>query len=179
VKPVTRILLNPLVQDATRLAVQHGRLSAIPTNGGFDQLRVWEIAPYEPATIDLDPPQTGTAWRLVLTIGAAVTTRVVTFTGTSVDWDHLTDVDPDSLEPIPAGPAIPIWDAVKADLLDAVQQAREDLDGYLEAHIMDHTPHAVYDDMPDLTLLFENKVVTGIVDDEPLPDLSTVFNTAI
>lgn len=176
---MTRILLTPLVQDDTGLAARHGRVTAVPYNGTFRQTLAWDFEPYTDPTIELDPPPIGSAWDLTLTIGASTSHRIVTFIGAAVDWDHLTDVDPSTMQPVPTGPGVAIWDSVRADLLAAVQVAREDLDGYLEAHIMDPTPHAAYDDMPDLTLLFENKVVTGIVDDANIPDLTTVFDNTI
>lgn len=161
---MTTIEITPL-HDAI---FSRARVTAKPVHGDFEDLLAWNFDRFTPPFIALAPPPINEAWVIALTIGSVTTTRTVTFIGSVTTWDGLTDVDPSTLEPVPVGDAIAEWEAVRDQLLTA-----------LERHEQDVNPHRAYDDIPDLSLLFENKVETGLLVDETIPDLTTVFDTTI
>lgn len=175
---VTRIRITPISDDSGYAAV-HAVLRIAPVfplrpgRTVFDDTQLHVYDPGYPAFIDIAPPRIDNAWDLELAVGANRTYRTVTFAGLALDWDALTDIDPDTLEPVPVGPEFAAWEAVR-------QQIHDDTAAQIAAHAKSAAPHRAYDDIPDLTLLFENKVITGeIIDlDSSIPDLSTVFDNA-
>lgn len=131
---MTRILLTPLVQDAQGSEPVPGRLTAIPYFGTvvagpkvtFGQLLTWTFDGFTVPEIDLDAPDINQAWVLTLTIRQVKIVRTVTFTGDSVDWQHLIDVDPDTLQPLPQNEVFAAWEALKAEILAAGRGTKGD-----------------------------------------------------
>lgn len=116
---MTRILLTPLVQDATGRSSTRATLTARPflleqqdDQVTYNQMLVFEFDEFDPAIVDLDPPPIESAWILTLYIASQQLRRVVTFSETPVDWEHLTDVDPATLTPTPVGDQLAAWEAV-------------------------------------------------------------------
>lgn len=80
------------------------------TNRGFD------IDIYSRPIIDLDPPAINKAWHISFYQGSEQILRTVVFTGDTVTWDQLADVDPATLQPVPTPAALAEWEAFLSTL---------------------------------------------------------------
>lgn len=129
------------MQNADGSVQTRARLTARPTyvahvegaNVTFGQTLTWDFDLYQQPVVDLIPPKVGSAWVLTLIVGSAVLERTVTFGQTALNWEGLIDVDPTTLTPLPVNEQLAAWAAVRDTL-------EHDLD------------------LPDLTILFENRV---------------------
>lgn len=124
---MTQILLSPLIQEAAGGTPTRARLTARPTYDTlverekvtFAQLLSWDFDGVTLPVITLPEPHPNTAWVLELTSGARTVTRTVTFSGPTVRWDQLIDVDPGTLHPLPIGTQLAAWVAVRDAILAA------------------------------------------------------------
>jgi len=88
-----------------------------------------------------------------------------------VDFEDLVDVDPSSFEPVDVTPSLieTIDQRVQDNIGPALDEymaehplegaTTEYVDDTVTAHAESATPHPVYDDMPSLTLIFDNGLV--------------------
>lgn len=125
---MTQILLTPLIQDTVGGSRTRARLTARPTyayrvDGSavtFAQLLTWNFDEVNTPVITLPEPAIGSGWVLSLTLGATAIERTVVFTGSTLTWEQLTDVDPSTLDTLPQNTALAAWQAV----LDQLKAAR-------------------------------------------------------
>lgn len=106
------------------------------------------------ASVDLRPTEVSWAWHAQEKIVGGKRHALAVPDVTSINYNDLTEVDPATLSPV-AVPEAAWWAA-----LDDIILGGGGTDGAaLVAHINSAEPHPVYDDLPDLSLQFENGLI--------------------
>lgn len=103
------------------------------------------------ASIELRPTEYGWAWNAVEKVRGGSRRTVLVPDVESIDYGDLEDVEPKTLEPT-AEPEAAWWAAVD----DLILGGQGPDGAALVAHINSEEPHPEYDDLPSLTLQFEN-----------------------
>lgn len=106
------------------------------------------------ATVDLRPTGIDWAWNVLEKVKHGIRRTVAVPDTENINYSDLVNVAPGTLQPT-AEPEAAWW--VALDELTLGGGGPEG--GALAAHIGSPTPHPEYDDLPSLTLLFENGII--------------------
>jgi len=114
------------------------------------------------ATVDVTPSSGTWAWKVQEWVGGQHETRYVAVPASDavLEYAALADVDPATLEPS-AEPEAAWWLALQQLQLDGVdpEALRPVVADIVDEHVESAAPHPIYDEMPDLTLIFENNLL--------------------
>lgn len=105
-------------------------------------------------TVELAPTDPNWAWIALERVRGGVRRTVVVPDVDDIDYGDLQDINPNSLTPL-AEPEDAWWVALDNLILGGGGPEGE----ALVAHIYNTEPHPEYDDLPDLTLQFENGLI--------------------